>query len=80
MTKKAFKYSEAVEELNVILEDLESERVDVDDVSIKVKRAIELIGICREKIENTELEVRKIVKDFEKDIAKTEAQMSKKGE
>ncbi|MBU2102155.1 MAG: exodeoxyribonuclease VII small subunit [Candidatus Omnitrophota bacterium] len=80
MTKKALKYSEAVEELNAILEDLESERVDVDDVSLKVKRAIELIGVCRDKIENTELEVRKIVKDCEKDIARVEGQASKKGE
>jgi exodeoxyribonuclease VII small subunit len=67
MNKKAVKYSEAMEELNEILGDLESERIDVDDVSQKVKRAIELIQLCRQKIEKTELEVRKIVKDFEKE-------------
>lgn len=66
MSKKAIKYSEAVTELNTILDGLESEQVDVDEVSAKVKRAIELIKFCREKIENTELEVRKIVKEFEK--------------
>ena len=71
-TKKPIKYSEAVEELNAILEDLGSEKIDVDEVSLKVKRAVELIKICREKIENTELEVRKIVKEFEKDLEKTE--------
>jgi exodeoxyribonuclease VII small subunit len=67
MTKKLIKYSEAVEELNNILQDLESENIDVDEVSLKVKRAVELIKICREKIENTELEVRKIVKEFDED-------------
>ena len=66
MSKKVIKYSEAVTELNTILDGLESEQVDVDEVSAKVKRAIELIKFCREKIENTELEVRKIVKEFEK--------------
>jgi len=66
MSKKVIKYSEAVTELNIILDGLESEQVDVDEVSAKVKRAIELIKFCREKIENTELEVRKIVKEFEK--------------
>jgi len=66
MSKKAIKYSEAISELNAILDGLESEQVDVDEVSIKVKRAIELIKFCREKIEHTELEVRKIVKEFEK--------------
>jgi exodeoxyribonuclease VII small subunit len=68
MTKKIIKYSEAVQELNAILQDLESENIDVDEVSLKVKRAVELIKICREKIENTELEVRKIVKEFENDF------------
>jgi len=71
MNKKSIKYSEAIEELNAILEGLESERIDVDEVSLKVlkvKRAIELIRICREKIATTELQVKKIVKEFEKDL------------
>ena len=70
MTKKGVKYSEAMAELNDILGDLESERIDVDDVSQKVKRAIELIQLCRNKIENTELEVSKIVKDFDSEAGK----------
>ncbi|MDD4955683.1 MAG: exodeoxyribonuclease VII small subunit, partial [Candidatus Omnitrophica bacterium] len=63
----AIKYNEAVNELNAILSDLESERVDVDELTTRVKRAVELIKLCREKIEETELEVRKIVKEFDKD-------------
>ena len=68
MSKKTLKYSEAVSELDDILFDLESEKVDVDEVSLKVKRATELIKLCQEKIETTELEVRKIVKDFDKEL------------
>ncbi|MFO8052928.1 MAG: exodeoxyribonuclease VII small subunit [Candidatus Omnitrophota bacterium] len=67
MGKKEVKYSQAVEELNQILADLEAERIDVDQVSVKVKKAVELIKLCREKIENTEMEVKKIVKGFEKE-------------
>ena len=70
MGKKVIKYSEAAEELDSILSELESERVDVDDVAIKVKKAIELIRLCRERIEKTELEVTKIVKEFENDSKK----------
>ena len=66
MAKKNIKYSEAIEELNKILEDLEMERVDVDEVGLKVKKAVELINLCRKKIENTEMEVRKTVKEFDK--------------
>lgn len=69
MSKKALKYNEAAEELSGILEGLEAESIDVDEVALKVKRAVELIKLCREKIEKTELEVRKIVKDFEKNKA-----------
>lgn len=65
MGKKEVKYSQAVDELNQILADLEAERIDVDQVSTKVKKAVELIKLCRERIENTEMEVKTIVKEFE---------------
>lgn len=67
MAEKRIKYGKAIEELNSILSELESERVDVDEVTSKVKRAIELIKLCRDKIGKTELEVSKIVKEFEKE-------------
>jgi exodeoxyribonuclease VII small subunit len=67
MSKKIIKYKEAVDELNAILEELESENVDVDEVSQKVKKAVELIKICRDKIDNTEIQVRKIVKEFDQE-------------
>lgn len=66
MTKKNVKYSEAIDELNSIIGDLDSERIGVDEVSLKVKRAMDLIKLCREKIEKTEFEVRKVVEEFEK--------------
>jgi len=65
---KKFTYSQAMEELNKILEDLESEKIDVDEIISKVKRAISIIKFCREKIENTELELKEIVKEFDKEI------------
>ena len=68
MAKKEIKYNDAMKELEGILDGLESERIDVDELSLKVKRAIELIKLCRGKIEDTELEVKKIVKEFEKDF------------
>lgn len=66
MTKKSAKYSEAMDELSSILLGLESERIDVDEVSLKVKKAVGLIKLCRDKIEKTELKVKRIVKEFEK--------------
>ena len=70
MSKKEIRYKEAISELESILGGLESEAIDVDEVSLKVKRAVQLIKLCRERIGKTELEVRKIVKEFEKDPSK----------
>lgn len=69
MTKKNFKYSQAIKELNDILEDLQSEQIDVDQLSMKVKRATELIKLCKDKIQKTEIEVKQIVKEFEKKLS-----------
>ncbi|MBN2120894.1 MAG: exodeoxyribonuclease VII small subunit [Candidatus Omnitrophica bacterium] len=67
MTKKIFKYQEAIDQLKGILEDLQAENIDVDELSVKVKTATELIKICKEKIQKTEMEVKKIIKKFEED-------------
>jgi exodeoxyribonuclease VII small subunit len=68
--KREIKYSQAVRELNQILDDLQSEKIDIDEVSSKVKRATELIKLCKNKIQKTELEVKKVLKEFEKELPK----------
>lgn len=62
------KYSQALRELEKIIEDLQQENIDVDELTQKVKRATELINICRQKIQNTELEIKNILERFEKEI------------
>ena len=71
MAKEEIKYGRAVEELEGILERIQSGGVDIDDLTREVKRAVELIKLCKSKIEKTELEIKEVVKDFEK--AKPEA-------
>lgn len=63
---KKIKYLDAVNELDAILEDLQSENVDVDEMSSKVKKAVELIKLCKQRIESAEIEVKDVVKEFEK--------------
>ena len=70
MQKKSFKYKDAMEELNEILDNLQSEDVDVDELSSKVGRATELVKLCRQKIQKTELEVKNILKKFEEEDKK----------
>ncbi len=64
-------YGDAMRELEVILDEIEREDVDVDLLSKKVKRAAELIRVCRSKIHATRIEVEEIVAGL--DPAETEA-------
>ena len=59
------KYSEAFEELQQIVADIEDGEISVDALSLKVKRASELIKICKEKLTATETDVSKILEDLE---------------
>ena len=65
MAKKKITYREAVEEIEEILASIESEELDVDELSDKVKRVSVLIKICKDKLHNTESEVEKILNEME---------------
>lgn len=63
---KEIKYTEAYQELETIVADIENGEISVDELSEKVKRAAELIKICKEKLTSTEKDVNTILKDLEK--------------
>lgn len=58
------KYSDAFEELQQIVSDIEDGEISVDELSVKVKRASELILICKEKLASTEEDVQEILKEL----------------
>jgi exodeoxyribonuclease VII small subunit len=58
-------YSEAFEELQQIVSAMEEGQIGIDELAEKVKRATELIRICRLKLTSTEGDVQKILKDLE---------------
>ncbi|MGB0915036.1 MAG: exodeoxyribonuclease VII small subunit [Crocinitomicaceae bacterium] len=59
------KYTEAFEELQQIVADIEDGEITVDELSVKVKRASELIKICKSKLTSTEEDVNEILKELE---------------
>lgn len=65
MAEKKISFNEAIKELEMILEQIESGEPDVDELSGKVKRASELIKICRKKLKSTEEEIGKILEEME---------------
>lgn len=54
-------YTEAFEELQTLVEEMENAQVSIDDLTKKLKRAGELIEICQAKLSDTEEEVAKIL-------------------
>lgn len=59
------KYDDAFEELQNIVNDIEDGEISVDELSKKVKRASELIKICKKKLSSTEEDVNQILKELE---------------
>jgi exodeoxyribonuclease VII small subunit len=58
-------YTTAFEELQLIVSEIENGEISVDELSDKVKRATQLIRICKLKLTTTEEDVAKILKDLE---------------
>ena len=58
-------YTEAFEELQTIVLEIEQGEISVDELSEKVKRAAHLIQICKTKLSTTEEDVNKILKELD---------------
>lgn len=58
-------YTVAFEELQQIVRDMEDGEITVDELAIKVKRAAELIKVCKNKLTSTEEDVNLILKELE---------------
>lgn len=65
--EKEIKYTAAFEDLQQIVEEIESGEISVDELSEKVKRASVLIAVCKEKLFKTEDDVNQILKELESD-------------
>ncbi|MCC6753008.1 MAG: exodeoxyribonuclease VII small subunit [Saprospiraceae bacterium] len=62
---KTINYSDAFDELQRIVAEIEAGEISVDELSQKVKRAAELIRICKTKLSTTEEDVNKILAELE---------------
>jgi exodeoxyribonuclease VII small subunit len=65
MATKKQSYKEAFTELEEILVKIESDELNVDDLTAQVKRAAELIKFCKSKLFETESEIEKIIAEID---------------
>jgi exodeoxyribonuclease VII small subunit len=62
MEKKEMTYSQAIAELEAILQALEkSDEANLDHIALQVKRATELMEFCKGQLHEIDEELRKIV-------------------
>jgi exodeoxyribonuclease VII small subunit len=63
MPEKEISYKEAVTEIEMILGKIEEGELDVDELTVNVKRVTKLLNICKDKLQKTETEVNKILSE-----------------
>lgn len=54
-------FADAMEELNTIVAELETDDVDVDVMAERVERAAFLVSMCRERLDSTRYRVEEII-------------------
>lgn len=65
MATKKVSYSEAISEVEEILEKIENEELDVDELAEKVKRVSTLLKICKDRLLKTNEQVEQILNEME---------------
>ena len=58
-------YAEALAELESILDELDDDRLDVDQLAVRVERAAHLVQLCRERVAGARLAVEEVVTDLD---------------
>ena len=59
--KKNFKYEEAVEQLEQIVRKMENDELDIDSLTDELRKAQELIKLCKAKLTSTDTEIKKML-------------------
>jgi len=62
---RAIGYAAALAELDDILHELDGDEVDVDVLGARVRRAAELLRVCRDRISSARFEVEQVVAELE---------------
>lgn len=58
-------YTAASAELDAILAELRSDRCDIDTLTARTRRAVELLRFCRARLTTTETELRSILESLQ---------------
>lgn len=57
------KYEEAMRQLEVIVTKIENNELDIDELTTQLKKAKELISLCKDKLVKTDEELKRILEE-----------------
>ncbi|MFC2318561.1 exodeoxyribonuclease VII small subunit [Segatella oulorum] len=63
MVRKDLKYEEAMATLEQIVARMENNELDLDTMSEELKKAQQLIKLCKDKLTKTDQEIRKLLNE-----------------
>lgn len=63
MVRKDLKYEEAMATLEQIVARMENNELDLDTMSEELKKAQQLINLCKDKLTKTDQEIRKLLNE-----------------
>ena len=55
------KYEEAVRQLEKIVDKMESGELDIDSMAAQLKKAQELVKLCKDKLKRTDADIQKLL-------------------
>ena len=58
---KDIKYEEAVRQLEKIVDKMESGELDIDSMAAQLKKAQELVKLCKDKLTRTDADIQKLL-------------------
>lgn len=61
MQKKEINYEQALEELESIASKMEKGEFEMDELIVNLKKAQELIKLCKDKLQKTDVEIQNIL-------------------
>ena len=64
MKNEEITYTEAKKEIEKIVDLIDSDELDVDQLSKHVKRASQLVAFCKQKLSETDEELQKILEEL----------------
>lgn len=63
MAKKDINYEEAVAQLEDIVSKMENDELDIDQLSAQLKKAKELVKLCKDKLTKADADIKKLLSE-----------------